>query len=942
MSHSLFGRHSPSLSRIMSGDQRGPGRGGSLDNRRPERKVLAHLVNTVRAGESQALVLRGDPGVGKTVLLDHLAELAVGCRVLRVAGVQTEMELAFAGLHQLCLPLLDRLPELAEPRREALRIAFGLSQGPAPDRFLVGLAVLGLLAGAAEERPVVCVIDDHHWLDEASAQALGFVARRLNADRVGMVFGTRHERVELEGLSELPIAGLPEEDARTLLESALTGPLDFQVRDQIIAETRGNPLALLELPRGLTPAQLAGGFGLLAAVPLSGRIEDSYVRQLRALPPDTLRLLQLAAADPSGDSALVLRAAESLGIPFHATTEAARADMAEFGVRVRFRHPLLRSAAYGSASVAERQAMHLALAEATDADADPDRLAWHRAEAASGPDEDVAAALEASAHRARSRGGLAAAAAFLQRAVLLSADPVRRAERILAAAQTHLQAGALSDVLDLLAVAEAGQLDERQAARVELLRGHVSFAAGTGSAAPPLLLAAAKRIEPLDRDLARDTYLTAWMAALFAGRRVVGADLTQVSRAVLGLPPPQGPPILADLVLDALARLVTEEPAAAVPALRKVAGLFVTEGMAPEEELRWGWFAQATVSALWDHGAWRAVLTRQVEVARAAGALDQLPVMLAALGAATAWAGDMTATASLIAEFDAVRGATGSRLAPFAAMLQAGLRGDESEAMPLIAGTLAEARASGQGVAAAFANWASAILHNGLGRYGEALLAAVEASAESPGLYVSLWALPELVEAAVRTGDTALAREALDRLAESAEAAGTDMGLGLACRSQALLSEGAEAERYYREAIDRLGRTQLRPEAGRARLLFGEWLRREGRRVESRTELRAAEEVLAALGLQAFAERARRELLATGERTRRRPLKVVSTLTGQEAFIARLAVEGRTNPEIGSQLFISARTVEWHLRKVFTKLGITSRRELEKALAEAEYQGPDA
>jgi DNA-binding CsgD family transcriptional regulator len=906
-----------------------------LTDRRQERGVLDRLVHAVRSGESRVLVVHGEAGVGKTALLGYLTGRASGCQVVRAAGVQSEMELAFAGLHQLCAPMLTRLEHLPPPQQEALRTAFGLSAGPPPDRFLVGLAVLSLLCEAAGEQPLVCVVDDQQWLDRASAQALGFVARRLAADPVAMVFGTRVPGPDLAGLPELAVPGLQDGDARALLGTVLPGPLDARVCDQIVAETRGNPLALLELPRGLTPGQLAGGFGLPKAVPLSGRIEESFGRQLDALPPATRRLLQLAAADPSGDSSLVWRAAGRLGIPMQAAAPAAEAGLAEFGARVRFRQPLLRSVAYRSASAQDRQAVHLALAEVTDPAVDPDRRAWHRAHAAPGPDEEVAAELVRSADRAQARGGLAAAAAFLERAVLLTVDPACRTERILAAAQVNLEAGEFGHALALLAAAEAESLDELASARVDLLRGLVTFASGLGSDAPPLLLKAARRLEPLDPGLARETYLTAWIAALFAGRLAVGGDLLEVSRAAQALPPPAPPPGPLDLVLDGLTRLITEGPAAAAPTLRQAVDAYCTAELSVETELRWGWLVQAAASALWDDDAWRAMLTRQARLAREAGALEQLPITLGALGTAVAWSGDFAQAAGLTAESDTVCEVTGSRAAPFTAMMLACMRGDAAAAASLIEATVAEATAGGQGIAVAYARWAQAILGNGLARYDEALAAARQASEDTSAFHISMWALPELIEAAVRSGYTGIASDALARLAEFTRAGGTDFGLGIEARSRALLSGPAAAEDLYLEAIARLSRTQLRPELARAHLVYGEWLRREGRRVDARAQLRIAHEMLDALGMAAFADRARHELLATGQTVRKRAEPngdTASTLTPQEAHIARLAAEGCTNPEIGAQLFLSTRTVEWHLRKVFAKLGVSSRRELRQAL----------
>ena len=910
------------------------GRDPVLTNRRDERAALDRLLDAVRAGHSQVLVIRGDPGVGKTVLLDYLARRASGCRVMRVLGVQSEMELAFAGLHQLCTPMLDRLDGLPAPQQEALRIALGLSAGPPPDRFLVGLAVLSLLAETAGSAPLLCLIDDEQWMDHASAQALGFASRRLAAERVGLVFAARVPGAELAGLPELAVAGLGDDDARALLESVLAGPLDTRVRDLILAETQGNPLALLELPRGLSPAELAGGFGLPGAVPLTGRIEDSFGRQMAALPDQTRRLVLLAAADPSGDPSLVWRAAGRLGIPATAATAAAEAGLVEFGPRVRFRHPLIRSAAYRSASFPGRQEAHAALAAATDTQADPDRQAWHRAQAAAGPDEEVAAELERSAGRAQARGGLAAAAAFLERSVALTVDPARRVERTLAAARASLQAGAFGKARELLAIAEAGPLDEFASARADLLRGQLTFAAGLGSDAPPLLLKAAKRLEPYSLDQARETYLSAWIAAMFAGYLAGAGDLAEVARAARALPPPADPPRLADQLLDGLARLVADGGAAAAPALRQAASAFASGDRSAEDGLRWGWLAQAAAIVLWDEDRWHAIAVRQTQLAREVGSLDQLAIDLASQAATVIRGGDFAAAASLIAEADVVAEATGVRYPPFAALWLTCLSGNEAEAVPLIEATIAEGTAGGQGHAVSFAHCLAAVLYNGLGRYADALDAA-ELASKDP-LYVAMWALPELIEAAVRTGNTATAAGAMKRLTETVQAGGTTYGLGVEARSRALLTEGTAADGLYREAIERLSRSRLRPELARAQLLYGEWLRRENRRVDARTQLRSAYHMLSAMGAGAFAERARRELVAAGVTLPRQPLEAPIALTAQEATVARLARDGQTNAEIGAQLFLSARTVEWHLGNVFSKLGITSRRDLRRALAHPE------
>ncbi|MBB5773978.1 ATP-binding protein [Nonomuraea jabiensis] len=902
-----------------------------LVNRIGERETLLGFLNAVREGKGRALVLSGDAGLGKTALLDDMAARARGFRVLRVSGMQSEMELAFAGLHQLCGPLLERVEVLPKPQQLALRTAFGLAEGPPPARFMVGMAVLSLLSEVSREQPLLCVADDLHWLDRASAQALGFVARRLGADPIGMVFGARTPTDEVAGVPELRIDGLADQHAHELLATALTGPLDLRVRDQIVAETRGNPLALLELPRTMSREELAGGFGFPGTAPLSGRIEESFARQLDALPGDTRLLICLASAEPSGEAKLIWRAAGLLGISHVAARPATESGLADFGHRISFRHPLLRRAAYRSATAEQRRAVHRALAESTDPVADPDRRAWHRAQSTDGPDEDAAADLERSASRAQARGGPNAAAAFLEQAAALTVDPARRSDRMLAAAQANLQAGSYDRVLELLAIVQAEPLTELQSARADLLRGNVAFTSGLGKDAPPLLLKAAKRLEPLDLDLARETYLKAWMAAMFAGDLANGGSLADVSQAARRLPV-SAHPDEAELVLDALARVIVEGPAAAAPVLRRAVSAIVDASLTPDEVLRWGWFAHAAAIGSWDFTNWRFLLDRELKVLRTVGAFDLMPIVLATLGTVTTWSGEFATSAAMFAEAETICEATGAPAAAFGPTMLACLRGDEEKAVPLLRSMIAETQVTGQGLSVTYANWVAAVLYNGLGRYQEALAAAVESSESSSDLFVALWSLPELVEAAARTGDVGAAEAALARLAESTTAGGTDVGLGLEARSRALLSAGDVAERHYVEAVDRLGRTPLRPELGRAHLLYGEWLRRDNRRVDARRHLKIAHEMFTDLGMRAFAERTRRELLATGERVRQSAVESESALTAQETLIVRLASEGLTNPEIGAQLFLSARTVEWHLRKVYGKLGITSRRQLAAAL----------
>jgi DNA-binding CsgD family transcriptional regulator len=902
----------------------------ALVGRRVERASLDQMIAAVRAGQSRVLVLHGAPGVGKSALLEYARAAAGAARVLRAAGVEPETDLPFALLHQLCAPLLDRLAGLAAPQRVALETVFGLREGKPPDRFLAGLAVLSLLSDASQEEPLLCLIDDAQWMDRASAQALGFVARRLLAESVALVIVARQPDPDLIGLPGMEVTGLRDTDARALLANSVTYTgLDRHIRDRILAEAGGNPLALLELPRGLSTTQMAGGLGLLEAGPLPARIGASLPGRVAGLPGQTRLLLLVAAAEPAGDPALVWRAAARLGIT-PATALAGGTDgLLSVAERVTFGHPLLRSAVYQAAAAEDRRAAHLALAEVTDARADPDRRAWHLASAAAGPDEGVATELERSAGRAQARGGLATAAAFLQRSVALSIDTARRAERAVTAAGVSLQAGDLGAARRFADIADGEAQAELQRVRADLVRSEIALAAGRAKEAPPLLLTVARRLEPIDGALARDAYLLAWgTAALIASD---ANCLMAISRAMRTLPDSPGRPSALDLVMAGYALLVTEGRAAAVPVLQ----LAVTAlaDLSARDVVRWGWVVDAAGPAVWDDRAMRARYGRTVEVVRAAGALTELPFCLASWGTATAWTGDFAAAAAIADEADAVAAATGVPAAPHTRLRLAGLRGRETEAEALIGAAIQEAGAGGAPLGVAVAQWAAAVLYNGLGRYEQAMSAA-RACAGIGNLWISAWVLPELVEAAARAGAGDVARAALDGLVEATRSSGTDWALGVLARSRALLTDGAAAESLYREAIQRLGRTELRPELARAHLLYGEWLGGRHQRAEARVQMRTAHDMVAGIGMEAFAERARRELLSTGESVRKRSLEAATRdrLTPQERQIALLVRDGLSNPEVGARLFLSPRTIEWHLRKIFTKLAITSRRQLRDAL----------
>ena len=899
-----------------------------------ERHALDRLLAEARGSRSGVLVVRGAAGIGKTALMRHAAEQASGFRVAQISGIEAEMELPFAALHQLCMPLLDRLDALPAPQQDALRVALGVASGAAPDRFLVGLATLTLLAEVAEEQPLLCLVDDLQWLDEASAQALGFVARRLLAEPIAIVFAVREpsDPPAVAGLPELRLEGLGREDASALLDMVVPGRLDESVRERIVAETRGNPLALLELPRGMSPAELAGGFD--AHKPLPG-IEDALQRlRLAPLPGETRRLLQLVAADPVGEPLLVWRAAALLGLDPSAAPAAVDAGLLEVGAHVRFRHPCMRTAAYRSASPQERHEVHAALAEVTDPLLDPDRRAWHRAKATAGPDEDVAEELERSAGRALARGGIAAAAALLDSAAMLTPEPARRARRLLAAARARRDAGALDAALELLLAVETGPVDARQAAEIELLRGEIAFDQRRIGEAAELLIHAARRLDPLDAELARTTHLKALGAAMWAG----DGSLAAAAEAARAAPPGPDPPRAVDLLVDAFAIRVTQDHAAAAPELRRALDAVLALDVGGDVG-RWLWLTGLRAGAiaaleLWDGDAWHALAERQVRVARDMGALVMLQFGLQFLARSHLLAGDLAAAARAIEEERALAEATGTTPVAYTEMSLAAWRGQDALTADLIERERGEASERGIGRLTLFAAYAASVLNNGIGRYDVALDAARRAF-EHDHLGYTPFIVPELAEAASRTGDGALVEEALDWMAARTPATPTDWALGMEARVRALALAGAEAERFHRESIERLARTRLRLELARARLLYGEWLRRENRRVDAREQLRVAREAFLAAGADGFAERARHELLATGEKVRKRRDDTRDELTPQEEQIARLARDGRTNPEIGAELFLSPRTVEWHLKKVFTKLGISSRRALRDALPQA-------
>jgi DNA-binding CsgD family transcriptional regulator len=907
-----------------------------------EREAVEQVLVQARAGRSGALVVRGEAGIGKTALLDHAraATTASGFRLESCAGVEAEAQFAYAGLHQLCSPLLRLLGGLPRPQQAALGVAFGLRAGPAPDRFLVGLATLTLVAEVAEERPLLCLVDDAQWLDEASAQVLAFVARRLSAERVAMLIGVRDADAgegtvdQFAGLPELRLTGLDDADARVLLESVVREPLDDGVRDQVVAEARGNPLALLELPNSAQPARLAGGFDLPDVLKVPHRVEDGFRRRSAGLPDETQLLLLVAAADPTGETGLLWRAAAHLGIAREAAVPAEQAGLVEIDTRVRFRHPLVRSAVYQAATPPDRRRAHGALAAATDPHVDPDRRAWHRAQAVLGTDEDAAADVERSADRARARGGTAAAAAFLQRAAELTPEPAARARRALDAAQTMHEAGASGPALDLLTLAVAQPLDDLGRARVQRLRATIALHLTHSSDVPEMYLEAARTLAPLDVSLSRETYLSALDAAIVLGGPGRPRDARRVAEAARSAPPPPGPPTPADLLLDGLVTTFTQGYGAGAPGLRLAARAFHDDPSSPHVASehagsRWLWLGSRVAVALFDDDLAHRLNTRNVRRARDAGALAALPVALINLCTNHLLEGNFARAEELAAEEAAITRSIGAEPKAFSTLTLAAWRGRSADTTEPRPSSAADGDGRSTGTAVTWAAYASAVLHNGLGDYRTATDAAALAC-ETDELPQSNCALPELVEAAVRSGQPERAAAALEELDSRARASGTAWAGGLAARSRALTSTGTATEDHYREAVELLGACRITTHLARTHLVYGEWLRREGRRQDARLQLRTAHELLSDMGAEAYAERAARELRASGEHARKRGAQPTDALTAHEAQIARLVATGATSREVAAELFLSPRTIEAHLRSIFRKLGITSRRQLKE------------
>jgi DNA-binding CsgD family transcriptional regulator/tetratricopeptide (TPR) repeat protein len=912
-----------------------------LVGRPAEREALSGLLTRVAKGYSGALVLRGEPGVGKTALLDETlaAGAADGMQTARLTGVEPETQLGYAGLHRFLLPFADRLERLPAPQRDALRSTFGLVAGPPADRFLVALAVLTLLGEVASQVPLVCVVDDVQWLDPESVVVLGFVARRLYAERVVLLFAVREPAGELPalaGLPELAISGLDDHAALELLASLAPGRLSPAVGARIATETGGNPLALAEVARELSPAQLAGAEALPEPLPAGGSLEQAFGRRVSRLPPETRLLLAVAAAEPGGSQALLWRAAGELGIDPDAAAAADLGGLAEVDPQVEFRHPLIRSAVYHAIPLPQRRRIHRALAAVADGEW-PDRVAWHLGMAAAGPDEAVAARLEQAAGQARDRGGYAATVTFLSRAAELSAEEGQRAVRLLAAAEAALIAGQPFQAGALLEEATPKLGDPLARAQARRLQGTLRLALGQAGEASSILLAAARAFEPVEVRAAREALLEALVATLYTGWSAGRAVLLEIAAAARSMPiAVESEASATDLLPDGFAARAAAGYPASVSLLRRAIAQLRAGALTPREGLRWLALGCAAAAELFDDQAQHALAIRLVQLARDQGALTMLPVALVNQSVrAEVVAGRFDAARACFTEASEISAATGNPGvlgSGLAEVYELAWRGRETDTRRVAAAVAREATAAGRGSHRMDAQYCLAVLELSLGNYQAALQYALDVY-EDDNPDVGTHVLPDLVEAAARCGQTGIADAALGRLAERALASGTPLALGLLARSRALLADDADAEVLYEEAIGHLRQCRARPQLARAHLVYGEWLRRQRRRRDARAQLRAAHDMFTSMGAEAFAERARVELLATGERARQRTAGTAEELTPQEAQIARLVSQGDSNRDIAAHLFLSPSTVDYHLRKVFRKAGVTSRTQLARVMA---------
>jgi DNA-binding CsgD family transcriptional regulator len=909
--------------------------------REDELAEIARLLASVRDGLSAIIVLRGEAGIGKTALLDAAMASADDLVVVRVVGIESEIELGFSALHQVLNRFANGIDALPRPQAGALGAAFGLTDDSAPDLFLVGLAALTLLSNAAARRGLLIIIDDAQWLDRESATVLGFVARRLFAERIGLLVAFREPselQLAFDGLPSVTVGALQKQASLELLALCVVAPIASHVRERILADAGGNPLALLELSQELSQDQLAGTELLPEPLAVGRQLEARFLRRVRGLPPETQTLLLVLAAEPTGDHILVRSAARQLGVGDDANVPAEAANLLSLGPPIDFRHSLIRSAVYHGATGADRRRAHEALAAAIDVDRDPDRRAWHRAAATGVPDEDVANELERAANRAQNHGGYAASAALLARAAQLTPEPSRRALRFLGAARADITAGSSVRAHANLALARPGLRDAALVAQSRRLEATILFVdvslGSRGSSSGlgrheeivSIMVNAALALGPLDMRVARETVLDAFPMAIYF-ETLTSTSIADVGRAAKSLKLPSDiAPSSLDLVLDALAELFAEGFGSAVPLLRRGVAAVRADPEVPgfSRRMRLGCWAALALS---DDDAVRALAGESAAVSRDRGELQVLAEALNYLGWSEVRVGSLSAADVYFTESNGIEAfLRRSGLAEANKLIVSAWRG--REAVVRAAAPILEkgARDLGLGLVVALTESAVMLLELGLGNYH----AASERPTGELGGDVALGAFraADVIEAHARGGDRDVAYSALAWLSERALANESPLDLGLLARSRALLGADSEAEAHFREAVVRLGASGGSLHLARAQLLYGEWLRRQNRRVDARSQLTAAVDVFESMGIKGFAERARIELLATGARARRRIDETRHDLTPQEEQIARLAADGATNPEIAARLFISANTVEYHLRKVYRKLDIKSRRDL--------------
>ena len=915
-----------------------------LYGRDAERSRIGELLDGARNARSAVLVISGEPGVGKSALLEDARDQAGDMRVLSGTGVETEAHLPFAALHQIVRPVLGHIENLPQPQAAALRGALGLAAGGSDDRFLVSLAALSLLADAAEVQPLLCLVDDAQWLDDASADALVFAARRLEVEGIVMLFGAREgelRRFEAPGLAELRLGGLDSVTAGALVDRRAGAALSSEIRDRLVAETGGNPLALLELSPALSEAQLSGTEALLAPIPVSARVERAFLSRVYRLPPETQTLLLVAAADESGELAVVLRAAAELGAAADALDGAEQAGLANVnGTRLELRHPLVRSAVYHAAPLSKRQAAHRALARVLDGDVEADRRAWHRAAASVEPDPSVGEELEQAAQRARQRSGFAAASLAFERAASLTTDEEHQARRLTAAAESAWLAGRAERAFMLLEAARPLVSEPIQRADLHRFLGLIEMTRGVPADACQLLLRSAREVASLDAERALQMLNLAGLAAAYTGDKEAAVAIAEVARG-LALEETPFLRMLSELLIG-LGAHAEDDFANAAPRLRVALELAeeLDDDAASKQPVALLFAGRAALYLGDDRTAFRAHREAAAR-ARASGALSIVTQILPRLATAEVWAGHWPAAAANAQEGVQLAREMGQHdiVAQLLGMLGlvAALRGSEDECRSLTAETRELASARGLGIVAEFAHWSLALLALGLGRAGEAFKRCREISATM----VVFWAGLDRIEAAIRAGERETASAWLDGFEPWAESSGAAWARAVLLHCRALLAHDEnETERLFLAAFEAHVEAARPFERGRTELAYGESLRRAGRRVEARTHLQAALDRFEGLGAMLWAERAQLELRASGQTARKRDPSTRSDLTAQELQIARFVAEGLTNREVAAQLFLSPRTIDFHLRNVYRKLGINSRTAL--ARLDLDSENPSA